>query len=604
MAKDVKYSLRQSETVSPFGPGAITDVSGASLMAPDMTRWNTKHAEEIACDRLSSKLGGGRLLAAPTISGPLEAEKGALEYSRFPEWRFCERCERMTRKTMVKKGKYTNECSCGGALVPMRYVAACEGGSHLQDVPWPLWVHRGRDENLVEEQRLCRADDQLKFVRSSDRGEGLGSMFVRCMACRRDRSLAALVGRTALTADGLRCLGKQPWRGSAMSDCEHPLVAKQRGATSNYLAEIVAAIDIPEGQASTERDLERIRTHDAFHMFVQDNGGLLAEMLRTRIAQDLGVPENMIDEAARTSDGNERPILGLKDGEWLAFKEKLENGRDEETSEFIVDGRRIITSSDVPASAFEVFTHVGQVRRLRVVRALQGFRRHGQDARLVPADPGEPGRTRRNYPALELFGEGIFLRLDEDRIRDWESRPDVQHRAQTLVHRLGDEGLTDRLDHPEPRFLALHTLAHLLIRRLAFASGYASAALQERIYASTERGEPMAGILIYTAAGDAQGTLGGLVRLGAEDKLMPLLLAAVSDAEVCSNDPVCIESDRQGSSNLNLSACHGCALISETSCENRNLLLDRQLLFGGMDVERGLLQQVLDDLRIMASSTR
>lgn len=604
MAKKVKYSLRQSETVSPFGPGAITDVSGASLMAPDMTRWNTKHAEEIACVRLSSKLGGGRLLAAPTFSGPLEADVRSLEYSRFPEWRFCERCERMTRKTVVKKGKFANECPCGGALIPMRYVAACEGGSHLQDVPWPLWVHRGRDEDLSEEQRLCRADDQLKFVRRSDRGEGLRSMFVRCMACRRERSLVSLVGKKALAADGLRCLGRQPWRGSIASECEHPLVAKQRGATSNYLAEIVAAIDIPEGQSSAERDLERIRTHDAFAMFVQDNGGPLAGMLRTKIAQDLDVPEHTVDEAAKTSDEDERPVLGLKDGEWLAFQEKLENGRDEETSGFIVDGRRISTNPNVPASVFEVFTHVGQVRRLRLVRALQGFRRHGQDARFIAADPGEPGRTRRSYPALELFGEGIFLRLDEDRVRQWESRPDVQHRAQTLMQRLDVGGLTDRLDHPEPRFVALHTLAHLLIRRVAFASGYASAALQERIYASTQRGEPMAGILIYTAAGDAQGTLGGLVRLGAEDKLLPLLLAAISDAEVCSNDPVCIESDRQGASNLNLSACHGCALISETSCENRNFLLDRQLLFGGMEVEQGLLQQMMDDLRGMASTTR
>ena len=604
MTKKIKYSLRQSETVSPFGPGAVTDVSGSSLMAPDMTRWNTKHAEEIACDRLASKLGGGRLLAAPTFSGPLEADVWSLEYSRFPEWRFCERCERMTRKTIVKKGKFANECPCGGALIPMRYVAACKGGSHLQDVPWSRWVHRGRDEDLSEEQRLCEADDQLKFVRRSDRGEGLGSMFVRCMACRRERSLVSLVGKNALAADGLRCFGKQPWRGNTGSDCEYPLVAKQRGATSNYLAEIVAAIDIPEGQASAERDLERIQTHDAFAMFVQDNGGPLAGMLRTRIAQDLGVPEYLVDNAAKISDEDERPILGLKDGEWLAFQEKLENGRDEETSGFIVDGRQIAGAPNVPASVFEVFTHVGQIRRLRLVRALQGFRRHGPEARLVPADPGEPGRTRRSYPALELFGEGIFLRLDEDRIRQWESRPDVQQRSQTLMRRLEVEGLTDRLDYPEPRFIALHTLAHLLIRRLAFASGYASAALQERIYASTQRGEPMAGILIYTAAGDAQGTLGGLVRLGAGDKLLPLLLSAISDAEVCSNDPVCIESDRQGAANLNLSACHGCALISETSCENRNVLLDRQLLFGGLEVERGLLQQMLDDVRATALANR
>ena len=62
------------------------------------------------------------------------------------------------------------------------------------------------------------------------------------------------------------------------------------------------------------------------------------------------------------------------------------------------------------------------------------------------------------------------------------------------------------------------------------------------------------------------------------------------------NDPVCIESDRQGSSNLNLSACHGCALVSETSCETANRLLDRQLVLGGSEVP-GLFDRVLADLR-------
>ena len=33
----------------------------------------------------------------------------------------------------------------------------------------------------------------------------------------------------------------------------------------------------------------------------------------------------------------------------------------------------------------------------------------------------------------------------------------------------------------------------------------------------------MAGILIYTAAGDAEGTLGGLVRMGKPGRLEPLL---------------------------------------------------------------------------------
>jgi len=120
--------------------------------------------------------------------------------------------------------------------------------------------------------------------------------------------------------------------------------------------------------------------------------------------------------------------------------------------------------------------------------------------------------------------------------------------------------------------------------------------LQERIYANPDRVDKTAGVLIYTAAGDAQGTLGGLVRLGEPAMLVPLIAAALEDADLCSNDPVCIESDSQGASQLNLSACHGCSLVSETSCEIANRLLDRQLVIGGSDVP-GLFDKLLEEIR-------
>ena len=60
----------------------------------------------------------------------------------------------------------------------------------------------------------------------------------------------------------------------------------------------------------------------------------------------------------------------------------------------------------------------------------------------------------------------------------------------------------------------LHTLSHLLIRELALECGYNAASIRERIYADTEGDQQQAGILIYTAAADSDGTLGGLVELG------------------------------------------------------------------------------------------
>ena len=82
-------------------------------------------------------------------------------------------------------------------------------------------------------------------------------------------------------------------------------------------------------------------------------------------------------------------------------------------------------------------------------------------------------------------------------------------------------------DHPEEGFpgarhFLLHTFAHLLRREFSLECGYNAASIQERIYA-TNGEHPMAGILLYTAASDSDGTLGGLVELGKADSLERIL---------------------------------------------------------------------------------
>jgi hypothetical protein len=329
---------------------------------------------------------------------------------------------------------------------------------------------------------------------------------------------------------------------------------------------------------------------------VADNGGPQTEIVAGWIADQLGVtPETVLAVAAEGDTSADAVLLDLKDGEWAAFLKKLEGGRDRTGGDFVVDGWSLDAATG-PESLVSRIAGVGQVRRVREVCALRGFRRHSAESALITADLGPDQKRRPIYPAIELFGEGIFLKFDEDELAQWEAQPGVQARAGILVKRRARTPWAGRLDVPEPRYIALHTLSHLLIRRLAFASGYASASLQERIYANSDRTDKTAGILIYTAAGDAQGTLGGLVRLGQPEKLIPLLVSALDDADICSNDPVCIESDRQGSSQLNLSACHGCSLVSETSCETGNRLLDRQMVLGGGNVH-GFLDTVLAEVR-------
>jgi hypothetical protein len=128
------------------------------------------------------------------------------------------------------------------------------------------------------------------------------------------------------------------------------------------------------------------------------------------------------------------------------------------------------------------------------------------------------------------------------------------------------------------RYVMLHTLAHLVIRELALECGYNAASIRERVYADNEADKRQAGILIYTAAADSDGTLGGLVELGRPENLGRLLRQSLDRAKICASDPLCAEHDAARDQSLHGAACHACSFVSETSCERGNRYLDRTLV--------------------------
>ena len=128
---------------------------------------------------------------------------------------------------------------------------------------------------------------------------------------------------------------------------------------------------------------------------------------------------------------------------------------------------------------------------------------------------------------------------------------------------------------PRLPYVMLHSLAHMLMTTISLDCGYPASSLRERVYAGVDS----YGVLIYTGSSDSEGTLGGLVEAG---RRFPEHLArACLDNLLCSNDPVCAEHIPEASFEgrpLHGAACHGCLLISETSCEQRNDFLDRALV--------------------------
>lgn len=326
-----------------------------------------------------------------------------------------------------------------------------------------------------------------------------------------------------------------------------------------------------QGKDATASDV-RLTTRGAGELFDQFSDDELFAAYQDRFGIGSGEEEGEEDESG-----------DLDIWRYPEFKLLRETPQDDE-----------LRASD-PGVAAAIADHVDRVRSvtvLRETRVLRGFTR-GRDGELKVAE-GKAMLRRRPLPpdkdwlpAYVVKGEGIYFELDRERLATWEARSDVQARAALIANQYG-QVITDRGGSPRdisPRMIMLHTFAHLLINELVFTCGYSSASLRERLYVSHGGGRDMAGLLIYTAAGDSEGTMGGLVRMSRPERLQPVFEAALSDAHWCSTDPVCMDAGErgQGPDSCNLAACHGCALLPETSCEEFNRFLDRGLVIGTFD---------------------
>jgi hypothetical protein len=276
----------------------------------------------------------------------------------------------------------------------------------------------------------------------------------------------------------------------------------------------------------------------------------------------------------------------LRTAEWEAFSAaQLPDTHDDFTLRRDPEG--------VPADLKGYYADIIQAERLREVRALIGFTRldapDPDDPELVKRAPLSRDVTPKWVPGSEVRGEGIFLRVPEDLLAQWEERvadsgalvchQEAYKRFRENRHSDRIPGAFEPMKHwPGARYIALHTLSHLLIRAIALECGYSSASLSERIYAGTAD-DPRSGILIYTAVPDAEGTLGGLVSQAEPERLIRLTRRALRDARRCSSDPICAERLPQFPADfLHGAACHVCLFVSETTCERGNRFLDRRFV--------------------------
>ncbi|MFI6485757.1 DrmB family protein [Nonomuraea sp. NPDC050663] len=590
-------TVRLSQTISPFGVGAIVDVLGESLMGVDISEWPYERTVRVESKRLEERLGVLELRSPPSVPAKPSTNSPGIHYQRFPRWLFCQDCRRMQHYRSQQETGRPPQCGqCKGKLVPMRFVAVCATKGHIRDIPWDGWAH---SEAESDAQRRCH-DRVLIFETAAQGNEGLSGLVVRCRTCGASRDLGDLPSRGALKRIGVGCSGGQPWQRNT-PPCDDPLEVLQRGATNVTLPDTTTALDIPEASSAVRDIAAEVRQHRNFEDVQSAPHGPRAAILIELIAEDLGVEEGQVRQAL---NGDPNEVLrdarrGLLSDEWDAFLQVTGSPDGPVgTPDFVISATRFIRPDpDVSPVIVQLDGYVDTVvlaHRLREIRVLHGFRRYTGDADLVDVNLGRRGRGRW-LPAIESFGEGVFISLDQERLAEWERQEEVQERVAIIESRRRRSILGARLFEATPRAVLLHTLAHLLMRRLAFSCGYSSASLRERVYAeTTPRAE--AGLLIYTAAGDSEGTLGGLVREGESPRLARTFVAAIEEAGWCSSDPLCRESRGQGMNSLNRAACHGCSLVAETSCERSNVLLDRVLVVGD-DTIPGFFQEILETIR-------
>lgn len=594
--------MRRAQLVTTFGVGSMVDLPrDESLMVAGLDVWpfateRIPQEWSVPEERLADRLGVRELRLPPDFrEGSSSRFPGQrIPTVRFPRWHYCPRCGDMEYVPLFEPtrrrcpGHPESECARRARprrpfLIPVRIVAACPEG-HIQDFPFRSWAH---GQTVASEHRV-----RYKALGSS---AALSGILIQCIDCGDSRTLAGSFEYDQQTGGplsrmGEACRGDRPWLGE--TDCKEGgcgahLRVLQRGASNVYFPHTISSIYLPLWAEGSSREVIAV-LEDEFYWDTLTEGlvdGKYIDPVRAqRVAARTAVDtEALLEAAQRRLDG--RPDSTKTAGEEEYRRTEYNafiRGRGDESSDLLVD---VVEASEYGTAVSEFIRRVCLVRKLRETRALTGFTRILPPQREID-DRIQPLSRRPTpwLPAVVVRGEGIFIEFDPDRIREWlSSAPGAIRRAADLEEVYNRK----RLERGQERrfvsakFLLLHTLAHLLIKQLSFDCGYGSASLRERLYceASTDA-DPMQGLLIYTASGDAEGTLGGLVRQGEPGRLEPVLIEAIRSASWCSSDPVCIESPGQGTDNSNMAACHACALVSETSCEEGNRLLDRAMLVG------------------------
>lgn len=611
--------VRRSQLISPWGVGQMINFpKDESLMVAGIDLWENKYRtltkedlEEfrIVEDRLAKRLGVKEFRLPVDFRDPSPSTRNALlkiPFVRFPRWHYCTKCGHMekvsifhSKKPTCTGEKFNNGRSCSEIpaskrqkLIPVRFIAICPQG-HIEDFPFMEWVHGGPTPEGHHSLRL-------RAGRSSG---ALTGIELTC-SCGEKKTMGSAFNEQSLTKIGVTCSGGKPWLGQEgdrnnTQHCDQHLVVVQKGASNVYFSQVRSSIYLPQWNKTVDRRLvEVLEKNWSFLTTGMENGKF--QVMRFELVAERNFAEEkkefytkkLLEAANNRLDNADNAITEDSEEKYRKMEyDAILTESGGENQDFYVSKIQAnkFDDSEIGAVIRNKFATIGLLHKLRETRAFVGF------SRWLPED-GKSMEDRKNFiklgssinwlPAIVVRGEGVFFEFNDKLLKEWASKKEVVDRINLLSSNYNsprqNKGL--KLREIKPEFVLIHTFAHLVINQFSYECGYGSSALRERIYCNHEfPDDTMNGVLIYTASGDSEGSLGGLVRQGKPGNLERIVYNAIENARWCSSDPICIDSHGQGPSSCNLAACHNCALLPETCCEESNMLLDRAMLIGVLD---------------------
>lgn len=604
-----KQKIRRSQFVLVYGPGSIIEGPNGSRLMPSLKGLGKENCndaffskyeiKDVRMSHMLNKEDGNKgfeyhLLSIPS-NDSIDDNEPRVIYSTamFPRWHLC--FKRNPTILYDDKSIYDEHCSaydeklcseCEKDKNPnVRFVRACPHG-HLDEVYWHKEVHK--------KNKNCSNKDFFYWKAS---GSALEDIVIECPDCDESTNMKEIyknrIPCTGRIPENEKLSGKKikyltpKWH----KGCGEQMSVIQKQSSSLRLPYTRTLLKIPNFDES-EWDLFNNSQFTAYLDGLSDLDDVDSAISKEKFLnksfkylnnEEIKLLEDFLEKFKISDlikklhdiDDREPSFTNAIDEEFNAIKHGKSNTANFSRSDFISYNLELDYKFPLNVCAINKLTTVtAQLAYQRKPHRPKNNKPDDLDSDNYPYIP--IGYVDENvnppkvwYPAYKGVGEGIFITSDKNPF-DYSDGLD-ETIGRWKAYNMGKH--PDRKETGNPLFIWWHTLSHAIIKSLSLSCGYSSASLHERVYLDEE--SEQGGILIYNTSPSDDSGMGGLVDLVFDEiEFKKVLRNAINTLLVCSNDPLC-SSVKLEEGGFNGSACHNCLLVSETSCEHQNQLLDR-----------------------------